>query len=856
MTETGIREAIEDIVREHVGPGHELREGPVWLAVRPVGATVPDHGWKLHISARAANFADLTRAVLPVLLAEGCVFKLARSTETLGTLNDGHSSPATVGKAFTIYPAPDRVRELGSSLARSLHGFEGPRVLSDRQVVPDAPVYYRYGPFVRGWGSDARGRLTTAIHGPAGEEFGALATLRYRQPSWATDPFTGETAEQASTRRGDAVLGGRYRVLGGVYESGRGNVYRAHDERDGATVIVKQARAHVDEHGDRGDVRLRLRNERRILTVLDGVAGVPRFIDHFKHGGDEFLVTTDAGPMNLADDVLREGRYLLDPTGERSLARLGGQLARILLDVHARGVVMRDLAPKNIVVDGDRVSIVDFGLAAHADVYIPGATYGFAPARQRRDEPPRDTDDFFALGMTLLVMVNYVYPVTLGEDHELAALRARQSIRAQYGETPTGIMALIAELLGDDPATQRQAAHVLAGQGIAEVRGSVALPAPPAVTPNLARDLTTHLRAELLGQIGEVLTASPQTSIAHDACVYSGSAGIGLELLAHLDHPGVPERVTELARFTVTAMTDVDLPPGLLVGRTGADVFLSRAREHGIDVAAPAPGLPDPDWQPHGTDLIVGAAGVGIGALILHDATGDPAHLDLLDRCLSSIMDSERVESAFGTEALPQRTAIDPTAGRAHGLAGVVELLLYAAAKRGDEAVYASAVARTAVLARRAETLIGRASGRYALPLAMSWCQGLAGIAQTLLHAGDVLADARLIALARQAGDVCIATLPRLSVSSQCCGAAGVGNLLIDLATHEHEQRYRNGADAVLRQMLLRGAGPADAPVFVDGPIEDGSASLSFGTAGILTFVRRLADEGGPIALPLPRVTC
>lgn len=77
--------------------------------------------------------------------------------------------------------------------------------------------------------------------------------------------------------------------------------------------------------------------------------------------------------------------------------------------------------------------------------------------------------------------------------------------------------------------------------------------------------------------------------------------------------------------------------------------------------------------------------------------------------------------------------------------------------------------------------------------------------------------------------------------------------LLIDLAIHEREQRYWDAANAVLRQILLRGAGPADAPVFVAGPAEDGSASLSFGTAGILTFVRRLAAEGGPIALPLPR---
>ena len=83
---------------------------------------------------------------------------------------------------------------------------------------------------------------------------------------------------------GDQVIGGRYRIIAGLYQSARGDVFRGVDLRDGASVVVKQARALVDEHDSSGDVRLRLRNERRILTVLDGVGGVPRFIDHFRHG--------------------------------------------------------------------------------------------------------------------------------------------------------------------------------------------------------------------------------------------------------------------------------------------------------------------------------------------------------------------------------------------------------------------------------------------------------------------------------------------------------------------------------------------------------------------------------------------
>ncbi|MGD0063982.1 MAG: hypothetical protein ABSB76_11145 [Streptosporangiaceae bacterium] len=160
----------------------------------------------------------------------------------LSRLNDGHSSPATVGKAVTIYPDQRRVADLGRGLARALCGCQGPRVLSDRRVSESAPVYYQYGPFAGTWGSDERGRLTSVLRGPAGELFEAAATLVYRQPEWAADPFQPAEAGPAAE-----LLGGLYRVTSGLRESATGNVYRAVDQRDGIMVVVKQARALVAE---------------------------------------------------------------------------------------------------------------------------------------------------------------------------------------------------------------------------------------------------------------------------------------------------------------------------------------------------------------------------------------------------------------------------------------------------------------------------------------------------------------------------------------------------------------------------------------------------------------------------------
>jgi serine/threonine protein kinase len=341
----------------------------------------------------------------------------------------------------------------------------------------------------------------------------------------------------------------------------------------------------VDEHDSSGDVRLRLRNERRILTVLDGISGVPRFIDHFRHGRDEFLVTSDAGPHNLVQDVVINLPLAhAEASDWRTLDALGRRLARIVLEVHARGVVLCDVSAKNVVVNGPDVSLIDFGFGSHDGLHITGGTRGFAPARQLRGEPPRDTDDLFALGMTLIYAAHSVLPVTLDGDLDAPRLRALQAISAQYGAMPTGVIGSIAALLSDDDDAARRAARMLAA-GVTEEQKTGAgrrlsrrLPAPPDVSTELAAEITSNLLDDLLLRTDALLAAPQSLEAAHDASVYTGSAGIGLELLHHTSCQGVQERLGAIVPCTQRAMTSVMLPPGLMLGRTGAEVFLALAQ--------------------------------------------------------------------------------------------------------------------------------------------------------------------------------------------------------------------------------------------------------------------------------------
>ena len=192
---------------------------------------------------------------------------------------------------------------------------------------------------------------------------------------------------------------------------------------------------------------------------------------------------------------------------------------------------------------------------------------------------------------------------------------------------------------------------------------------------------------------------------------------------------------------------------------------------------------------------------------------------------------------------------LDPAAGRAHGLAGVTEFLLVLAARTGDDNILAAAADRASQLARRAQPLIRQTMQLAAAPMAVSWCQGLAGIGPVLALAGAVLADTALTSLAGQAADACVAYLPRLSIAGRCCGAAGVGAFLLDLAVTGQEERYWHAAERVGTQILLRSAGTSSRPVFTPGP-GDSSAGWAFGVAGLLPLFRRLASRGGSDSLP------
>jgi hypothetical protein len=222
--------------------------------------------------------------------------------------------------------------------------------------------------------------------------------------------------------------------------------------------------------------------------------------------------------------------------------------------------------------------------------------------------------------------------------------------------------------------------------------------------------------------------------------------------MRHAHDQGAAAVLPELAAFTARTAKQMRLPLGLFTGSTGGAVFLQEASDHGIETGDEGAdtGVAPPGWVPAGDDLMMGAAGVGIGSLLLYRASRKPGQLDMAHRCAEAIL-------AAGEPSL--RRTDDASAGLAHGLAGTTEFLLSYAEQTCGAVALEAAAGRVRLLAGHVPALVRRAQRPAAPPLTVSWCRGLAGVGQALLHASQVLEDSSLERDAALAADACIASL-------------------------------------------------------------------------------------------------
>ncbi|WP_416980849.1 protein kinase domain-containing protein [Streptomyces sp. T028] len=216
---------------------------------------------------------------------------------------------------------------------------------------------------------------------------------------------------------------GRYRLVESIGQGGMGRVWRATDDVLDRQVAVKEMRIDGLDPEDGRTRRERTLREARATARIDH-PNVVRVYDVVDEGERLWIVMELVAGRSLERVMAEEG-----PLGPRETARIGLGLVEALRQVHAGGVLHRDIKPGNVLVErGGRVVLTDFGIAAIQDAkaltmvgMLVGSPDYMAPERisGRPQGPPSDV---WSLGATLCAALAGHSPFS--RDTTLATLHA------------------------------------------------------------------------------------------------------------------------------------------------------------------------------------------------------------------------------------------------------------------------------------------------------------------------------------------------------------------------------------------------------------------------------------------------
>lgn len=261
-------------------------------------------------------------------------------------------------------------------------------------------------------------------------------------------------------RPGDPPFVGGHRLLGRLGAGGMGVVYLARST-GGALVALKVIRA---EYAADDEFRTRFRREAETAGGLTGRWVVPVTAAD-PRAREPWLATAFVPGPSLAEAVTLHG-----PLPQRTVRALGARLAEALAEVHAAGLVHRDVKPGNILLALDGPRLIDFGIARStgataltASGVVIGSPGYLSPEQARAGDigPPSDV---FSLGCVLAYAVTGRRPYGTGTPAAVVFRTVHEE--PDLDDVPRALVPLLTACLAKDPRdrpTAREVAEALGG---------------------------------------------------------------------------------------------------------------------------------------------------------------------------------------------------------------------------------------------------------------------------------------------------------------------------------------------------------------------------------------------------------
>lgn len=256
---------------------------------------------------------------------------------------------------------------------------------------------------------------------------------------------------------------GPYRILSVLAGGGMGRVYLARSP-GGRLVALKTIR----EEGPVSDAaRQRFAREVKLASRVAGIY-TANVVDADPEADVPWMATEYIAAPSLAHLVETCG-----PLPVPAVRWVGAGVAEALVNVHAAGLVHRDVKPSNVLLPEGGPRVIDFGISHAVDVTRTTATLGtiaFTSPEQARGEESSPASDVFSLGATMFCLA--VGRPPYAETGEVLQLLGRVAQgRLDLTGLPAELDGLVRRCLAADPADRpspRELLEVLA----AEIDGS------------------------------------------------------------------------------------------------------------------------------------------------------------------------------------------------------------------------------------------------------------------------------------------------------------------------------------------------------------------------------------------------
>ena len=258
------------------------------------------------------------------------------------------------------------------------------------------------------------------------------------------------------------VIEGRYQVVSFIGQGGMGRVYEVHRLGDGRRMALKLLAETASP-----TAVARFAREAHIAAALDHPNIVPALDVGVTPEGSLFVVMQLVNGPSIASEPERYG-------DAGWAVPILTQVADALVAMHAQGIIHRDLKAENVLLEGDRALVTDFGVARASAEFglssltqtgiVVGTMPYVAPELAEGRHRVSARIDVFSFGVLGFLMLTGQLP------HDLPPLLARRSgkpatarkLSTVRPELPVALAALVDACLAERPTERPNAVQLAA----------------------------------------------------------------------------------------------------------------------------------------------------------------------------------------------------------------------------------------------------------------------------------------------------------------------------------------------------------------------------------------------------------